>query len=86
LALSSFFQIVTFFQKHPEFDLTIYLWPISVPYMPQKIPQQISSLFMVLRVKTITAWNYSIHSRKCISQPQNVIAYNVSAAYHETIT
>ncbi|EEW2361926.1 hypothetical protein D9G79_21440 [Escherichia coli] len=50
-----FFQIVTFFQKHPEFDLTIYLWPISVPYMPQKTPQQISSLFMVLRVKTITA-------------------------------
>ncbi|AUJ91263.1 hypothetical protein CR540_13455 [Escherichia coli] len=60
LALSRFFQIVTFFQKHPEFDLTIYLWPISVPYMPQKTPQQISSFFMDLRVKSITAGNHSI--------------------------
>ncbi|ATY18138.1 hypothetical protein AM344_04730 [Escherichia coli] len=69
LALSRFFQIVTFFQKHPEFDLTIYLWPISVPYMPQKTPQQISSLFMVLRVKTITVENYSIHALSKLHQP-----------------
>ncbi len=31
-----FFQIVAFFKKHPKFDLSVYLGPISVPYMPQK--------------------------------------------------
>ncbi|WP_334677634.1 hypothetical protein, partial [Escherichia coli] len=31
-----FFQIVAFFKKHPKFDLSVYVGPISVPYMPQK--------------------------------------------------
>ncbi|PBN76507.1 hypothetical protein ABE90_027395 [Escherichia coli] len=60
LAFSRFFQIVAFFKKHPKFDLSVYLGPIPVPYMPQKTPQQISSFFMDLRVKSITAGNHSI--------------------------
>ena len=48
LAFSTFFQIVAFFQKRPEIDLTVYLGPISVPYMPQITLQQISFL-----------WNYA---------------------------
>ncbi|WP_204357084.1 hypothetical protein, partial [Escherichia coli] len=31
LAFSRFFQIVAFFKKHPKFDLSVYLGPISVP-------------------------------------------------------
>ncbi|EEW8753471.1 hypothetical protein ACN88_00035 [Escherichia coli] len=61
LAFSRFFQIVAFFKKHPKFDLSVYLGPISVPYMPQKkTPQQISSFFMDLCVKSRTAGNHSI--------------------------
>ncbi|MCS1027596.1 hypothetical protein NXZ46_25655 [Escherichia coli] len=71
-----FFQIVAFFKKHPEFDLSVYLGPISVPYMPQKNSPTDKWFFHGFMRKIKNGWkSFNTHTiEKFTSQPQHVLA------------